>query len=932
MALTVKLVAAASLAVAALWSTSTAPLPPAPDAPAPPALWADAQAWAEAVDDTLSLDRKIGQLVTARLTRATESQTLRLAGDGRIGAVVFPEADVDRHLRRIAQWQEAAPLPVLVSGVAVPEGAAPQLPSADVLDAAGRPDLAYLSARAVAQVAARLGVQAVPVPSPPAAATSAMTVSLVRGLRDGRVLGTVSIDGLDRDALSTLVGAGLVSAQLRVGPADSLVAIERVRALRDDLGYDGLVSAVVPRDAVALAAPLVAAGVDQVESDAPLLVGQALSAAVTAGTLDADRVDQSARRVLAAKAWSGLDALRPPTRPGADGTRGAAPVRLSPWRAPAPEVLSRARLLTLDLARQGVTVLQEPDGPVPLVGPAAPRRVLTVLLDPSLDVDHSLPFANAVSTGFDDGIEATYVRVGLGDPAEAYARATAAARRADAVVLGLYATEGRLAARHRSFVESVLRSGKTVVVAALGGPSLYAGLPRPDGLVVAYGDGAAHQQAAAEAIVGRIAVGGRLPRAVVGLYPAGAGARVRQQALRPGTALEAGLRPDAVDRVRTVLDRAVRQGAFPGASVAIGRDGVLVELDGFGRLSRNGSRVTPETAYDLASLTKVVGTTAAVMRLVEDGRLDLDDRVVDYLPDYAQMGKEAVTIRNLLEHSAGHRPFYPFYAYGILDRDDALAFVYADTLRYRPGARSRYSDFDMIVLGEIVAQVSDDDLDDHLREVIFDPLGMTDTGFRRPGEVDRTAAPTEYDRTWRGRTLQGEVHDEAASVMGGIAGHAGLFSTARDLSRFAFLLSNGGEAYGTRLFRRTTIDRFTRRVRLRSTYPTGLGWMVQDAAREHSSAGSLFGPRSFGHTGFTGTSIWVDPEQDLFLVLLSNRVHPTRRNRAIREVRGDLADAVAGAIRTPPGLAARGLGFGPVPDDLPRVARRDDRVASPSSG
>ena len=184
---------------------------------------------------------------------------------------------------------------------------------------------------------------------------------------------------------------------------------------------------------------------------------------------------------------------------------------------------------------------------------------------------------------------------------------------------------------------------------------------------------------------------------------------------------------------------------------------------------------------------------------------------------------------------------------------------------------------------------------------------------------DPNAAPTEVDRVWRGRTLQGEVHDEAASVFGGVAGHAGLFSTASDMARFGFALANGGEGYGTRLFRRTTLDQFTERVRLRSTYPTGLGWMVNYG---ETSAGAEFGPRSFGHTGFTGTSIWVDPDQALFVVLLTNRVHPTRRNTRIREVRPALADAVAGAVLAPPGEAARAWGFGPVPDDLPRVAGR----------
>ena len=440
--------------------------------------------------------------------------------------------------------------------------------------------------------------------------------------------------------------------------------------------------------------------------------------------------------------------------------------------------------------------------------------------------------------------------------------------------------------------------------------------------MAAWGADEAAQRAAAAALAGQVHVQGRLPLSVAGLYGSGDGATLRQQRLRPGAPEEAGLDAEVGERVDRVVSSAVHGGAFPGAAVAVGRDGVLVRLRGYGRLTPGGAEATAETPYDLASLTKVVGTTAAVMRLVEAGEVDLDARVSRYLPAFRPEGGAGVTVRQLLTHSAGQRPFYPFYARGILDRRAALDFVYTDTLRYRPGSKSVYSDFDMIVLGEVIEAVTGEPLDRHLRETVFAPLGMDATGFRRPGAVDRAAAPTERDRVWRGRTLQGEVHDEAASVMGGVAGHAGLFSTAEDLATFGFLLASGGEANGARLFRRTTLDAFTERAPVRGRYPMGLGWMVRPTGRGYSSSGSLFGPRSFGHTGFTGTSIWVDPDQDLFVVLLTNRVHPTRRNGGIRDARADLADAVAGAVAAPPGEAATAWGFGPVPSDLPRVAAR----------
>jgi CubicO group peptidase (beta-lactamase class C family) len=308
------------------------------------------------------------------------------------------------------------------------------------------------------------------------------------------------------------------------------------------------------------------------------------------------------------------------------------------------------------------------------------------------------------------------------------------------------------------------------------------------------------------------------------------------------------------------------------------------------------------------------------MKLVEQNQVDLDAPVREYVRSFHPLGGDRITIRQLLSHSAGQRAWYPFYAQGILDRENALRFIHTDTLRYRPGAKSLYSDFDMIVLGEVIEAVTREPLDKALRHLVFEPLGLQHTGFRRPGAIDRLAAPTEVDNTWRQRVLQGEVHDEAASVLGGVAGHAGLFSTATDMSTVGFMLANRGQAYGTRLLSIRTLDEFTERVRLQSTYPVGLGWMVRPArSTEYSSSGSHFGPRSFGHTGFTGTSIWVDPDQEMFVVLLSNRVHPTRNNNRIGPVRAALADAVATSIASPVEAPWRALGFGEIPDDLPTI-------------
>ena len=906
MSLVVKVVASVSLAAAALWSVSSVPV-----TPAAPALWPGADAVAARVVDTLATEAALGQLVAAPGDAPGLAEAVRA---GHVGRVEVAGGSVGDHLARRRALDDAGGLPVTMSTasgpLALPFSDAPPAPTADALAATARPDLAFMTGKAAAEAAATLGVHALGTPL--GLGAHAVEAALVRGLREGGVLPTARLAGrVGLADLGRLGDAGLMEVRLSVtGDGDA----ETVRQLKSVPSFNGLVVADVDRQSRGAVAA-VAAGADVVRSDAPGVLYDSLAAGVASGQLSRARVQESARRVLAAKAWSGLDLA--PRRPAAEGARVT---RISPWRPPSASFAWRAGLLRGEVARRAVTVVQGERGPLPLVGPAVPPRVFTVVLDPSPDADHALPFANALATGLPAG-SASYARLSLGAPQEQYDDVRDAARDADLVVLAAFEeADGRLAARHFPVALDLLQSGRAVVFAALGPGSLAEGLPVAAATVVAYEGTAEAQQAAAQAVVGGVAVGGRLPRAVAGVAGAGAGVEYRQQALRPGAPEEAGLDAETTARIDRVMDRAVRDGAFPGGAVAVGRDGVLLSLKGYGRLSRTGASVTANTTYDLASLTKVVGTTAAAMQLVEEGALDLDAEVVTYLPRFRGLGKEFVTVRQLLAHSAGQRPWFPFHANGIADERGALDFIYADTLRYPPGTRSRYSDFDMIVLGKVIEEVEDDRLDDVLQRRIFGPLGMDATGFRGVGVVDRDVAPTEADNVWRRRTLQGEVHDEAASVLGGVAGHAGLFSTASDLARFAYVLSNGGAGYGTRLFRRTTLDAFVEPVRLRATYPTGLGWMV-NAGRGNTSAGSM-GPRSFGHTGFTGTSIWVDPESRLFVVLLTNRVHPSRRNRRITDVRTALADAVAGSVETPPGEASRMWGFGPVPDDLPDVAAR----------
>jgi CubicO group peptidase (beta-lactamase class C family) len=354
-----------------------------------------------------------------------------------------------------------------------------------------------------------------------------------------------------------------------------------------------------------------------------------------------------------------------------------------------------------------------------------------------------------------------------------------------------------------------------------------------------------------------------------------------------------GVDPTLPARLDSIIRLGLAEGAAPGAAIAVGRYGRLIHLQGYGTLEYGASAApaTPTTLYDLASLTKVVATTTAAMLLEESGRLDLGRTVASYLPEFSAPDKAAITVRMLLTHSGGFEAYAPLYQ-TLRGRTAYLAAIASRPLAYPPGSRTIYSDWDMVVLQAVLERITALPLDQFVDGHVFRPLGMADTRFT-PDTADtglrRRIAPTAYD-SMRG-LLRGTVHDGNAWALGGVSGHAGLFSTARDLAIFAQFLLDGGTYGDVRVLTPQTIARWT--ARQGAVGSRALGW---DTPAPQSSAGHFFSPRSFGHTGFTGTSIWIDPERSLFVVLLMNRVNT--RGEATRHVqlRRDVADAVEAAI------------------------------------
>jgi CubicO group peptidase (beta-lactamase class C family) len=377
---------------------------------------------------------------------------------------------------------------------------------------------------------------------------------------------------------------------------------------------------------------------------------------------------------------------------------------------------------------------------------------------------------------------------------------------------------------------------------------------------------------------------------------------------RSASAAPGGFRPGGLEAVDAIVEAAVGANAFPGGVLAVGRDGALVHLRAFGRLSYDAgaAEVATDTLYDLASLTKVVVTTTLSMILVDEGKLDLDARVHAFFPAFSGPAKERVTVRHLLTHSGGLQWWAPLYK-EIQGKAAYLERIVAMDLAYDPGAKSVYSDLGIILLGDILERVSATAFEDLAQKRVLQPLAMKDSRYRPPAALLDRIAPTEND-PWRGRVVRGEVHDENALALGGVAPHAGLFATAPDLAHLAQALLDGGVFGGRRIVSRATVELFTERAGI-PVSSRALGWDTptdESGQRSstpgqpgYSSAGSLFSARSFGHTGFTGTSMWMDPQRGLYVILLTNRVHPTRENNKIRDTRAQVADAVVRALDRP---------------------------------
>jgi CubicO group peptidase (beta-lactamase class C family) len=365
------------------------------------------------------------------------------------------------------------------------------------------------------------------------------------------------------------------------------------------------------------------------------------------------------------------------------------------------------------------------------------------------------------------------------------------------------------------------------------------------------------------------------------------------------------LQAQSLTEVDAIVRDGIRRGVYPGAVVVIGRKDSVLYARGYGHFTWSPSSAVPtpdSTLWDIASITKVMGTTSAAMRLVDARRLSLDAPVRQYIPQFSGGPKDRVTVRMLLDHTSGLRSYVPFFKQA-RTREAAKALLYAEPLVRQPGNNAVYSDLNAILMGLVLESVSGVPFDSLVTREVFRPLQLHTTMFRPPASVQRRTVPTAL---WRGHPVQGQVNDPNAVVFGGAAGHAGIFSSGMDLARYAQVwLRNGVGPRGPWVTPATIRQFLTRGA---NSGPRLLGWDTPELdGKEPSLFGTLISDVAYGHTGFTGTEIWIDPAHDLFMVFLTNRTFdPRARNahHALRTVRTSLSDA---AIRLVPPVCQQEL-------------------------
>jgi beta-N-acetylhexosaminidase len=909
----------------------------------------------DSILDGMTLDEKIGQLFIVpaygRFSNARSPEVLRLTRlirEYKIGGLIFFQGDVYGQAVLHNQLQEVSDIPLWITqdmefGAAMRVAGTTRFTPAMGIAATGNPGNAYIKGQITAKEAKALGVHQVFAPvldvnnnpenpvinvrsfSADPEIVSEYAIRFMEGMQHEGVIATgkhfpghgdtdtdshltlptiahnyTRLSALELVPFRNAIENGLqsvMSAHIHFPNISSGVGLPGTLdpsivqgILIDSLRFDGLIvtdglemqgitNHYSPGEAVIMS---ILAGVDLmlISPDEMTAINE-LKTAVEIGRISEERMNQSVRKILNLKKEAGLFQNRFLDVDGLNHFINT------------PEYQAEANRI----ARESVTVLKDARNMLPLRSAFA-NQILIVSVSDSDGHSSAEVLAREVRR-YHPNVRHHELNNRTTDIE--ISRLLQDANRSDFILIGSFIMVRshhpiQMPQRQLNVLKQLTALNKSTALLAFGNPYVIRDLPETDLHLLAWSSAANQVQQTVPALFGAAPVNGRFPGEIPGMYSIGEGLSYKHSAIRFDVPESVGMITDSLIHIDMIMQKAIDDSVFPGGVVGVMRKGSLVWQQGYGYHDYNKTRPVLHTdIFDLASVTKIMATTTAVMKLADEGKLSIDDPVSRYIPEFDTPDKREITIRHFLLHTSG-LPAFRIYVDILRTRDELLNAVRNEPLINQPGEQYVYSDLGYILLGEIIENVSGKRLDRFVREELFSPLGMRSTWFNpdmAPGNIANRIPPTEIDLVYGRGLVHRRVHDERAYFMDGIAGHAGLFSSVQDMARYAFMLMNGGSYAGQHFLSPEIIDYFTRHQS-----PVNQRALGFDRKSEgFSTAGQLTGPGSFGHTGFTGTSFWVDPDAEIAIILLTNRTFPNRSYGAdISRVRAAVADAVMNSI------------------------------------
>ncbi len=911
--------------------------------------------WIEDVIDEMTLEEKCAQLIfpdanSNMFSRDTNgrSRLEYLVKDLKVGGLVFFEGDIYNQAAFTNHLQLLAEIPLLIAsdferGLGMRLKDAVEYPYNMAIAATRDTKLSYLMGKYTGREGRAIGVHQNYAPvvdinhdyrnpivniraySDNTELISQFADSFIKGMKDGNMLtcakhfpghGATSLDSHTEMPIINLTKKEFENADLipfkntiKDGVSGVMVGHLEVPAyekekkipgsvsssiiqdlLIKNLGFDGLIIS----DAMNMHAitnnfnvkdatiRCIKAGTDiLIFPDDPVESVLSLIEAVKNKEIDIHRIERSVRKILAAKRMLKLDENRFINSAKIEGIVSSI----------------ETRRLAAKIAEKSITLVKDENNLIPVDLKKFNKISCITLRDTKakLTENNKMTFETIVEKELK---KVKFGRLSRKSSDDDYEKALKLAKNSDLILLPTYVNvrsfQGTIDIdqRHLDFIKKLTELKKPLVVMSFGNPYILNKFNEVPTYLTAYGGVYYSQKAMYDAVMGDAEISGLLPISIPETeYVFGNG--IKRYPLRlktPETGVDTSYNFAEVD---SLMEWGIKDTIFPGAVLVVGHRGKIVYEKAFGRFTydKKSNKVKTNSLFDIASLSKVIGTTSEAMILVDQGKLNLDEKVSFYIPEFGNNGKENITIRNLLMHNSGLPEFVPFYK-KYKTAKEVLNELYQIELKYAPGFKYLYSDLGMIMLQKVMEKVSGTSLDKYLKKNVFDVLEMNNTMYNPPAKLKNECVPTEIDNYWRNRLVQGTVHDETAALLNGVAGHAGLFSTGHDLAVFLQTLLNKGKYSNKTVFNPSIVSSWTTQQVVSNS--RGLGWDTK--SEKGSSCGNKFSKNSFGHTGFTGTSVWVDKDKELFVVLLTNRVYPTRNNNKHIRFRPLIHTAIVDAV------------------------------------